>query len=54
VIVGVVAMGAGIFTGSVSLVAFGADSFIEVISAVALPLSQRSLVPRVERYPVTI
>jgi hypothetical protein len=27
---------AGIFTGSVSLVAFGADSFIEVISAVAL------------------
>lgn len=33
---GVVAMGAGIITGSVSLVAFGADSFIEVISAVAL------------------
>jgi cation diffusion facilitator family transporter len=36
VIEGVVAMGAGIFTGSVSLVAFGADSFIEVISAIAL------------------
>jgi divalent metal cation (Fe/Co/Zn/Cd) transporter len=38
VIEGLVAVGAGIFTGSVSLVAFGADSFIEVISAVALPL----------------
>ncbi len=36
VIEGVVAVGAGIFTGSVSLVAFGADSFIEVISAIAL------------------
>jgi divalent metal cation (Fe/Co/Zn/Cd) transporter len=36
VIEGVVAMGAGILTSSVSLVAFGADSFIEVISAVAL------------------
>ena len=36
VIEGVVAMGAGLLTGSVSLVAFGADSFIEVISAVAL------------------
>ena len=36
VIEGVVAIGAGIFTGSVSLVAFGADSFIEVVSAVAL------------------
>ena len=36
VIEGVVAIGAGIVTGSVSLVAFGADSFIEVISAVAL------------------
>jgi cation diffusion facilitator family transporter len=36
VIEGVVAIGAGIFTGSVSLVAFGADSFIEVIFAVAL------------------
>jgi len=33
---GVVAIGAGVVTGSVSLVAFGADSFIEVISAVAL------------------
>jgi divalent metal cation (Fe/Co/Zn/Cd) transporter len=33
---GVVAIGAGIVTGSVSLVVFGADSFIEVISAVAL------------------
>ena len=33
---GVVAIGAGIVTGSVSLVAFGTDSFIEVISAVAL------------------
>ena len=30
------AIGVGIVTGSVSLVAFGADSFIEVISAVAL------------------
>jgi cation diffusion facilitator family transporter len=36
VIEGFVAIGAGLFTGSVSLVAFGADSFIEVISAVAL------------------
>ena len=36
VIEGVVAIGAGLVTGSVSLVAFGADSFIEVISAVAL------------------
>jgi cation diffusion facilitator family transporter len=36
VIEGVVAIGARIFTGSVSLVAFGADSFIEVVSAVAL------------------
>jgi divalent metal cation (Fe/Co/Zn/Cd) transporter len=36
VIEGVVAIGAGIVTGSVSLVAFGADSFIEVISTVAL------------------
>ncbi len=36
VIEGVVAIGAGMLTGSVSLVAFGADSFIEVISAVAL------------------
>lgn len=36
VLEGVVAMGAGILTGSVSLVAFGADSFIEVISADAL------------------
>jgi cation diffusion facilitator family transporter len=36
VIEGVVAIGVGIATGSVSLVAFGADSFIEVISAVAL------------------
>jgi cation diffusion facilitator family transporter len=33
---GVVAIGAGIATGSVSLIGFGADSFIEVISAVAL------------------
>jgi hypothetical protein len=33
---GVVAIGAGLVTGSVSLVAFGADSCIEVISAVAL------------------
>ena len=33
---GVVAIGAGIVTGSVSLIGFGADSFIEVISAVAL------------------
>jgi cation diffusion facilitator family transporter len=36
VIEGVVAIGAGAITGSVSLVAFGTDSFIEVISAVAL------------------
>ena len=33
---GVVAIGAGVATGSVSLIGFGADSFIEVISAVAL------------------
>jgi len=33
---GVVAMGAGLVTGSVALIGFGADSFIEVISAVAL------------------
>jgi cation diffusion facilitator family transporter len=33
---GVVAIGAGFATGSVSLIGFGADSFIEVISAVAL------------------
>lgn len=36
VIEGFVAIGAGLVTGSVSLVAFGADSFIEVISAIAL------------------
>jgi cation diffusion facilitator family transporter len=36
VIEGVVAIGVGVVTGSVSLVTFGADSFIEVISAVAL------------------
>ncbi|MDN5696429.1 MAG: cation transporter [Rubrobacter sp.] len=36
VVEAVVAIGAGLLTGSVSLVAFGADSFIEVISAVAL------------------
>jgi cation diffusion facilitator family transporter len=36
VVEGVVAIGAGLLTGSVSLVGFGADSFIEVISAVAL------------------
>jgi len=36
VIEGIVAIAAGIATGSVSLVAFGADSFIEVISALAL------------------
>jgi cation diffusion facilitator family transporter len=36
VIEGCVAVGAGVVTGSVSLVAFGADSFIEVISAIAL------------------
>jgi cation diffusion facilitator family transporter len=36
VVESVVAIGAGIITGSVSLVAFGADSFIEVVSAVAL------------------
>jgi divalent metal cation (Fe/Co/Zn/Cd) transporter len=40
VIEGVVAIGVGIVTGSVSLVAFGADSFIEVISAVALEIAQ--------------
>jgi cation diffusion facilitator family transporter len=36
VVEGVVAIGAGLLTGSVSLIGFGADSFIEVISAVAL------------------
>lgn len=36
VVEGVVAIGAGLVTGSVSLIGFGADSFIEVISAVAL------------------
>jgi cation diffusion facilitator family transporter len=36
VIEGVVAIGAGLLTGSVYLIGFGADSFIEVISAVAL------------------
>jgi cation diffusion facilitator family transporter len=36
VIEGVVAIGAGVISGSVSLIGFGADSFIEVISAVAL------------------
>ena len=36
VVEGAVAIGAGLLTGSVSLVGFGADSFIEVISAVAL------------------
>jgi divalent metal cation (Fe/Co/Zn/Cd) transporter len=36
VIEGVVAIGVGIVTGSVSLVAFGADSFIEDISEAAL------------------
>jgi cation diffusion facilitator family transporter len=45
VIEGVVAIGAGIVTGSVSLVAFGADSFIEVISAVALLWRLRKVGP---------
>jgi cation diffusion facilitator family transporter len=36
VVEGVVAIGAGVATGSVSLIGFGADSFIEVISAIAL------------------
>ena len=36
VVEGVVAIGVGLATGSVSLVGFGADSFIEVISAVTL------------------
>jgi cation diffusion facilitator family transporter len=36
VVEGVVAIGAGLVTGSVSLIGFGADSFIEVISAFAL------------------
>jgi cation diffusion facilitator family transporter len=36
VVEGVVAIGAGLLTGSVSLIGFGADSFIEVISAFAL------------------
>jgi hypothetical protein len=36
VVEGVVAIVAGLLTGSVSLFGFGADSFIEVISAVAL------------------
>ena len=42
VIEGSVAIGAGIVTGSVSLVAFGADCFIEVISAIALLWRPRS------------
>lgn len=45
VIEGVVAMGAGLLTGSVSLMAFGADSFIEVISAVALQWRLRKAGP---------
>ena len=36
VVEGAVAIGAGLISGSVALVAFGADSFIEVISAGAL------------------
>jgi cation diffusion facilitator family transporter len=36
VVEGVVAIVAGLLTGSVSLFGFGADSFIEVISAIAL------------------
>lgn len=36
VVEGLVAIGAGIIVGSVALVGFGADSFIEVISAVVL------------------
>ncbi len=36
VIVAVVAIGVGFVTGSVSLVAFGTGSFVEVISAIAL------------------
>jgi cation diffusion facilitator family transporter len=36
VVEGVVAIGAGLLTGSVSLIGFGADSFIEVIYAIAL------------------
>jgi cation diffusion facilitator family transporter len=36
VVEGVVAIGAGLLTGSVSLIGFGADSFIEVISALVL------------------
>jgi hypothetical protein len=36
VVEGVVAIGAGLLTGSVSLIGFGTDSFIEVISAIAL------------------
>lgn len=36
VVEAVVAIGAGIFSGSTALIAFGADSLIEVVSAVAL------------------
>ncbi len=39
VVEGVVAIGAGLLTGSVSLIGFGADSFIEVISARRPPLA---------------
>jgi cation diffusion facilitator family transporter len=46
VVEGVVAIGAGLATGSVSLVGFGADSFIEVISAVALLWRLRKAGPR--------
>jgi cation diffusion facilitator family transporter len=45
VIEGVVAIGAGVISGSVSLIGFGADSFIEVISAVALLWRMRKAGP---------
>jgi cation diffusion facilitator family transporter len=46
VVEGVVAIVAGLIAGSVALVGFGADSFIEVISAVALLWRLREAGPR--------
>jgi divalent metal cation (Fe/Co/Zn/Cd) transporter len=37
----VVAIGAGVLAGSVALIAFGADSSIEIVSAVGLLSPQR-------------
>lgn len=49
VIEGVVAIGAGVIAGSTALVSFGADSAIEVISAVALLWRLRSAGPEASR-----